>query len=417
MLIVFGSASGGCAMPARKQPTAAITRQSIDLLPSVRELPDPFAFLDGSRVMRVEEWPRRRAELAALVQAYQYGHLPPAPAAGAVKAEAAPDYAPPSRSGSNADTQPTTRPDPTCPPGASQEKYRLVVTAPSGKRVTFPLVVTVPRGDGPFGVIVRGDLCWGPAKAPIAVEVARRGYILAEFDRTGIVPDKAVGRDVGAYAAYPDLDFGALAAWAWGYGRVIDYVLTRRDVDGSRIVVTGHSRGGKTALLAGAMDQRVALTVPNNSGCGGAGCYRFQADKSEDIAAITGRFAFWFHARFGDFIGKVDRLPVDQHSVKALVAPRALLTTEALGDLWANPAGTLHTHLAAREVFAFLGAADRIAIHFRPGKHEQNLYDWQTLLEYADGLFRQKPTTRKYDQDPFPQSPPTWSWRAPGSRR
>src|SRR5207237_3161290 len=121
-------------------------------------------------------------------------------------------------------------------------------------------------------------------------------------------------------------------------------------------------------LLAGAMDGRIALTVPNNSGCGGAGCYRYQAEKSEDIAAITKSFPFWFVPRFQEFIGKVDRLPFDQHSVKALIAPRALLTNEALGDLWANPSGTQRTYLAATPVFDFLGARDKIGIYLRQGK-------------------------------------------------
>src|SRR5205823_14582644 len=129
--------------------------------------------------------------------------------------------------------------------------------------------------------------------------------------------------------------------------RVVDYLSTLDVIDKKHIAATGHSRGGKAALLAGATDERIALTAPNNSGCGGAGCYRFQADKSEDITAILKNFPFWFEPRFHEFIGRIDRLPIDQHTVKALVAPRALLSTEALDDLWANPKGTQQTYLAA----------------------------------------------------------------------
>jgi len=203
---------------------------------------------------------------------------------------------------------------------------------------------------------------------------------------------------------YPQWDPACLAAWAWGYHRVIDYLLTQPYVDPGKIVVTGHSRGGKATLLAGAMDERIALTCPNGSGCGGAGCYRFQADKSEDIKAIVTRFPFWFHPRFAEFIGKVERIPFDQHEVRALVAPRALLSTEAQGDLWANPEGSQYSFLAAKQVYDFLGAPDKIGIHYRQGKHEQNLEDWTALLDFADHLFFNKTVDTKFDALAFPES-------------
>jgi hypothetical protein len=98
----------------------------------------------------------------------------------------------------------------------------------------------------------------------------------------------------------------------------------------------------------------------------------------------------------------VDRLPFDQHSVKALVAPRALLSTEALGDLWANPEGTQRTHLAAKQVYEFLGATDKTAIYFREGKHEHNADDWNVLLDFADKTFFNRAVERKFDNLAFP---------------
>jgi hypothetical protein len=215
--------------------------------------------------------------------------------------------------------------------------------------------------------------------------VLRRGYALADFDRTDVAQDAPVEDRI--YDAYPSFTGGRIAAWAWAYHRVIDHLVTLPVVDPKRIAVTGHSRGGKAALLAGAMDERVALTAPNNSGCGGAGCYRLQGEGSEDIAAITTTFPYWFHSRFAKFVGRVDRLPFDQHTVKALVAPRALLTTEALGDVWANPKGTQQSHVAAGEVFAFLGARHRLGIRFREGPHKHRLDDWVALLDFADAQF------------------------------
>jgi pimeloyl-ACP methyl ester carboxylesterase len=288
---------------------------------------------------------------------------------------------------------------------------------PDGK-VAVPLVLTVPAGKGPFPVIVKGDLCWGRVKPEIVADVAKRGYMLAEFDRTAVAADNP-DRSVGVYPHYGDTyDWRDMTAWAWGYHHVIDYLLTRDDVDAKKVIVTGHSRGGKAALLAGALDERVALTCPNGSGCGGAGCYRFAPADAEDIGRITKAFPFWFGPQFPQFVGHVDRLPFDQHSVKALVAPRALLSTEALGDRWANPEGTQVTYTAARVVYDFLGAGDRIGIHFREGKHEQNAEDFEALLDFADKVLLGKKVDRAFDKMAFPDAPRLFTWTAtePGQK-
>jgi hypothetical protein len=345
--------------------------------------------------------------LLELVLAYQYGHLPPASPVSATERRWEPGEAAMKREAKN-------EPQRAALPDGATETHLLLTTGPDGK-IAIPLVLTRPAGKGPFPAIIRGDLCWGRVSSPIAAEVVRRGYILAEFDRTAVAPDdKETGRNAGLYPLYPDHDSAALAAWAWGFHRVADYLLTRDDVQQDHLAVTGHSRGGKAALLAGATDERIALTVPNNSGAGGAGCYRIQGPDSEMLERITRVFPHWFQARFHEFGGdKVDRLPIDQHSVKALVAPRALLTTEALGDLWANPSGTQHTFLAAREVYDFLGARDKIGIAFREGGHEHNLADWKVLLDFADRQWFGKQPGRTFDKLAFPDSPRAFSWTAP----
>ncbi|HZP82932.1 MAG TPA: hypothetical protein VFB21_14935 [Chthonomonadaceae bacterium] len=360
----------------------------VERLPAQSELPDPFLLPNGKRVATRQDWEKQREELLRLALRYEYGPLPPVPNNVAGKEIGARRIA---------ETDAT-------------EKEILLTMGPNGAVQTH-LFLTLPPGRGPFPAIVRGDLGWGRVAPEIVAQVTRRGYILAEFSRVEIAPDSAAKE--GVYAAYPDYEGGRLAAWAWGFHRVVDYLLTRDAVDPKRIAVTGHSRGGKAALLAGAADTRIALTAPNNSGCGGAGCYRFQAEQSEDIAAILKSFPFWFQPHFADFIGHVDRLPFDQHTLKALVAPRALLSTEALGDLWANPKGTQQTYLAAKEVFAFLGAGDRIGIAFRPGKHEQNAEDWETLLDFADRQFFGKQGARRFDQLAFSDLPPVFAWKAP----
>lgn len=113
------------------------------------------------------------------------------------------------------------------------------------------------------------------------------------------------------------------------------------------------------------------------------------------------RFPHWFSPRLASYIGRENDLPFDQHFVKALVAPRALLSTEALGDLWANPSGTFETHLAARAVYRLPGCEDRIGIWYRAGGHAQGLDDWRALLDFADWQLLGKAPARRFDLNPF----------------
>jgi hypothetical protein len=363
----------------------------VSQLPSITELPDPFLKPDGKRLTTKREWTNQRKRLLDLILRYEYGPLPPVPNNVTASEISSHKIA-----------------------GTSATEKQLLLSMGPGQTIKTHVILSLPGGKGPFPVIVRGDLGWGRIKPEIIEEAVKRGYAIADFSRIEIAPDsKERG---GVYIAYPDYNSGRLAAWAWGYHRVIDYLTTLPAINKKRIAVTGHSRGGKAAILAGATDERIALTAPNNSGCGGAGCYRYQAEKSEDIAAILKNFPFWFQPRFGDFIGKTDRLPFDQHTVKAMIAPRALLSTEALGDLWANPAGSQLTYQAAKEVYDFLGASDKIGITFRPGEHEQNADDWNVLLDFADKQFFGKQVSRKFDSLAFPDLPKPYHWKAPAAK-
>ena len=115
---------------------------------------------------------------------------------------------------------------------------------------------------------------------------------------------------------------------------------------------------------------------------------------------------YWFGPRIKEFVGRETELPFDQHFLKALVAPRLLLTTEAFGDLWANPTGTWQTHLAAREVYRFLGAADRIAIRYRAGEHTHGFDDWRDFLDFMDQRLCGRRADTAFDENPFPNLAP-----------
>ncbi len=391
-LIVFVLTLSRPAFNLRGQDSAARNLPGLDQLPSVKELPDPFLMNNGRRVASTEDWAVRRNEIKALLLGSEYGH--PAPAPSNIKA-------------TEISSEKVER-------NGSTEK-QLVLTMGPEEKVTFHLILTIPAGKGPFPAIIKGDLCWGRVAASIIDSAVKRGYVVAEFNRTEVASDSA-DRTKGVYPVYPDFDWSSMSAWAWGFHRTVDFLLTQDYVDPKRIAITGHSRGGKAALLAGALDERIALTAPNGSGCGGAGCYRVQGDKSEDIGAITSRFPYWFHLRLREFVGHVDQLPFDQHSLRALVAPRLQLSTDALGDLWANPLGTQVSFLAARTVYEFLGATDKIGIHYRQGKHEQNEEDWSALLDFADLHFFGRKVKAEFDRLPFADAPKAFSWSAPKKR-
>jgi hypothetical protein len=355
------------------------------------ELPDLFRFQDGGEVRTVDDWRRRRREMLDLIVDVEYGGLPPTPS-GII--------------GEPLHTSQARRFS-----GASYSQYRLVhADAPA---FHFRLDVMAPPGPGPFPVVLSGDGCFRYVTDAITQDILNRGFILAQFSRVAIVPDLYnTERTTGLYRVYPDAVFGALAAWAWGYHRCVDFLLTLEHVRADAIAVVGHSRGGKTALLAGATDERIALTASNGSGPGGAGCYHRQGPESGTLADSQRLISYWYGPRLWDYLGREHEMPFDQHFLKAAVAPRAYLSTEGLDDLWSNPSGTWQTHLAAREAYRFLGAEQRIGFWFRPGGHDHGEADWKAFLDFMQWQFcGQTPETR-FDSNPYPEMPPAFSWTA-----
>jgi hypothetical protein len=343
-------------------------------------LPDLFTFESGEPVRTQTEWHLRREELLESILDIEYGHLPPRP--GWTRGELMYSH--------------TIEEF-----GDAQESQYRLVTGPE-LHYEFYLTTITPAGQAPFPVVLNGDGCWRYVNDAVIEEVLGRGYMLAQFNRVTIVPDDYQEQRIqGLYKLFPGEHFGALSAWAWGYHRCVDFLLALPEADPLRIAVAGHSRGGKTVLLAGATDERIALTAPNNSGCGGAGCFRIQGEGSETLADILRLAPNWFSPALRQYIGAENKLPFDQHSLKALVAPRALFSSEALGDLWANPSGSWETHQAAREVYRFLGVEDRIGIWFREGEHNHGLEDWRACLDFADWQFFGKKTDQEFNRKPI----------------
>jgi len=226
-----------------------------------------------------------------------------------------------------------------------------------------------------------------------------RGYALATFYNGDVEPDRPNAPE-GIRAQLPGYDWGAIAAWAWGLQRAVDYLVTDGAVDPERIAVVGHSRNGKAALLAGAFDERIALIIPLQAGCGGTSPSRGKV--GESVKQINDRFPHWFNAEFKKFNEQPDRLPFDQHCLIALCAPRPVLLSNATEDTWANPAGQFEMLRAADPVYRLLGTDglgaqqipesgklldSTLGYYIRPGKHSMTREDWKIFLDFADKHF------------------------------
>lgn len=231
---------------------------------------------------------------------------------------------------------------------------------------------------------------------PIEEEVVcERNFAIVCFDREEIAADS--GQDGILERLYPECGWGRIAQWSWGNSRIIDYLETTSFALPHRYVVTGHSRGGKVSLCTGMFDERVALCHANDSGCGGAGSVHFSGSRfgygigeCESLELVYRQFPYWWGNDMEKFVSGEKDFSIDAHIMRALAAPRAILTTEAYGDTWSNPYGTLAAWRAAQEVFFFLGCPESNGIHYREGGHGFLEIDWRALIDYYDRCYRNR---------------------------
>ena len=294
---------------------------------STSTLPDPFTFAGGSKVTSKASWACRQAELSALLQKYELGTLPPKPSSMSA-----------SFSGSS-----------------------LSITVSSGgKTISFSATIKKPSsGSGPFPAIIGVGGISIPVPSNVATIVFDNDGMAAQRDGSS----RGKGKFYDLYGSGHSA--GSLMAWAWGVSRVIDALeaTPAAGIDVRRIGVTGCSRNGKGAMVAGAFDSRIALTLPQESGAGGSGCWRLEEWQNrngynvQDAKQIVGENT-WFSPNFNAQVNNVNGLPFDHHSLAGLVAPRPMFVIENPDNEWLGKISTYGCMGAARKQWQALGALD-----------------------------------------------------------
>ena len=302
-------------------------------LPSIPKLPDPFKFIDGSRMTSKADWERRRFEISQLVQKYVYGPKPPKPSTVT---------------------------------GTFSNNQLTVNCSENGKSISFTANISYPtNGTAPYPAIIGIGGSTLPRAVLNELGIAVINFPNNDLARQGSAKDRGRGKFYDLYGS--DHQASSLMAWAWGVSRLIDVLeqIPDTNINPARLGVTGCSRNGKGALVCGAFDERISLTIPTESGAGGASSWRV----ADWLVATGGKVQTakqivtentWMTPIFAQFGDKVDRLPVDQHMVAALCAPRPLLITENASFEWLGPKACYTTAVAAHKVWEALGVPDRM---------------------------------------------------------
>ena len=355
-------------------------------------IPDVLQMQEGSCVSEAEKWNARREEILELFTREVYGRIPFQNQG--VKVERAPE-------------------DDYIYNGMVKRRKQILTATTDRGTFSFPVWTFLPAKGHNFPVFVycmlRGqaeqyDLDGEAHMSVVPVEeITARGYAVVIYRVTDIAPDSYDGFHSGVFAQLDGArradSWGTIAAWAWAGSRVMDYICSDTACfDSARACIVGHSRGGKTALWCGACDTRFQLVISNNSGCTGAAISR--GKQGEDIAAINRQFPHWFCENYKKYNGHEELLPVDQHMLLALIAPRLLYVTSASEDLWADPEKELESCRLASAVYRLFGETGlkapeqivldrqygegKIAYHRRTGEHKLTEFDWKLFMDYAD---------------------------------
>jgi len=390
------------------------------------ELPDPLVTLDGEKVTTVEQWNEtRRPEIYKLFEEHMFGAMPPRPKALRFEVQSVDENA----------------------LGGKAIRKEVRIYFDKASKYFVDLLIYQPKSDKPVPTFLTINFkgnhsisddkgisiteSWirggnnraseegrGIASSRWPVEmIVDRGYALATIYYGDVVPDYHDGFRNGIFPLLDRLDAegvehdepvhavdprpadrtAAISAWAWGLSRVMDYLETDEAIDAKRVAVMGHSRLGKTSLWTGASDPRIAITISNNSGCGGAALSRRAF--GETVKRINTSFPHWFCDNFKKYNSNEGKCPIDQHMLVALMAPRPVYIASAVEDRWADPRGEFLSGLHASPVYelhSLIGMPSKempslnkplsgtIGYHIRSGRHDVTDFDWRAYLDFAD---------------------------------
>ena len=387
------------------------------------QLPDPLLTEDGQRITTAAEWMNfQRPKILELFKKYEYGEILPRP--DSLRFEL------------------VSEKDDALDGLAVRREVKIVCGMRGGREFAFPLLVYIPKkADSPAPVFIglnfkgnhnttketdvipTGYLTPGKLAEPergkqygrwVPDELVRRGFASVTCCYHDIFPDRADGAEDSALQLFADAEgkvpaigekYSVIGVWAWGLSRMLDYAESDPRLDGQRAAVHGHSRLGKTSLWAGASDPRFQLVISNCSGCGGGALHKrkigenlsqhFQAHREIGYPA-------WFMNETEKFIFREEDLPIDQHELLALIAPRPLAVGTATLDFNADPKGEFLACRAASEVYGLFGSAGLpaetmpepgrnisgdISFHYTAGPHEQTPADWAHYLDLAETFF------------------------------
>ena len=368
-------------------------------------------------VATVEAWEDARSpKLRAALETHMYGVLP---------------------AHSDPEILSRTRVDDDAFGGAGTLDEYVIAVRPNGESARFRMALVTPKSEGPHPTIILQSFCdmravlggheelagslspyamgceagamtWAVKQVfgqhaiePPLETILARGYAVAVFHAGDVVPDAGQSGldELKRLAPEQGEDrWGAIGAWAWLYGQAIAVLDQDPRLDPSRTAVWGHSRNGKSALLAGAVDPRVDLVIAHQSGTGGATLTKSFA--GESVAQITEGYPHWFGPRYARYADNEDAIPVDAHQLIALIAPRPVLLGNAQRDKWSDPEGAFRAARAADPVYELYGAAGLdqpdmkafnpaadLSFFLRPGRHGVRAIDWTYFLEFLDAHF------------------------------
>jgi hypothetical protein len=343
-------------------------------------LPDPLVFADGSPVRTARDWTaRRRPEIIRLYESDIFGRIPAAAprVTWIVKEDHGPRKLIVGSIGG----------------GADAPRINVTLDLPQKASGRVPVILLLSFGGGGAPI----------ADPPVAADILARGWAYAKVGYQEIQPDRNNAFDKGVIGLTttaprgPDA-WGNISAWAWGASRVIDYLQSDPAIDGTRIALFGHSRLGKTALWASALDPRIAAVFASCSGEMGAALAR--RDWGETIDDMAQNFPYWFAPAFTKFTGRWNEMPVDAHILIALSAPRPVFVTGGTADQWADPKGEFLALVAAGPVYRLLGKKDLGAAslppldtpvidgdlgwHYHTGGHAATRADWEAFLTFFE---------------------------------